>query len=109
MKLTDKEMEIMGVLWGTGVPMTASEIIEASENRTWKENSIYIIMNTLIKKGAVVLAHYKPTNTKTARAYGPALTSEEYAVSYIGSARETGVHIDIQKLIERLMDSENEG
>lgn len=60
--------------------MTATEIIEASNNRTWKENSMYILMNTLIKKGAVLPDKHKPTPTKNARAYKSTLTLEEYTV-----------------------------
>jgi len=106
MKLTEKEMEIMVVLWGNGIPMTTTEIVEASNNRTWKETSIFSIMNTLIKKGAVVIARHKPTITKNARAYKPALTAEEYMVANIGSARETGMHLDIPTLIECLKKAE---
>lgn len=106
MKLTDKELEIMAVLWGSGSPMTATEIIEASNNRTWKENSIYILMNTLIKKGAVLQGKHKPTITKNARAYEPALTSEEYTVMCIKNVQSTGVRVDIHRLIEHLMEAE---
>lgn len=102
MKLTDKEMEIMSVMWSSDVPLTATEIVEASSNRTWKENSIYIIMNTLIKKGAVSLSHRKPTATNTARAYKPTITAEEYAVRYIASVIDSGVRIDVRELIEQL-------
>jgi len=83
MKLTDKEVEVMVVLWDSSHPMTATEIIETSNNRTWKERSIYTILNTLIKKGAAILTSYKPTMTNAARAYAPAITSDEYMVKHI--------------------------
>ena len=101
MKLTDKELEIMSVLWESEDPLTATEIIEASDNRTWKESSIYIIMNTLIKKGAVLLALHKPTITNNARAYAPTITMEEYTLAYI---KQTGLNLDISALIKCLMD-----
>jgi predicted transcriptional regulator len=106
MRLTDKEMEIMAVLWKSKIPLTASEIIESSGNRTWKENSIYIIMNSLLKKEAVKLALYKPTNTNNARAYEPTLTSEEYMAANIGSVRKTGINVDIKTLIKHLKEAE---
>ena len=102
MKLTDKELQIMAVLWDSELPMTASEIIEASNNRTWKEASIYIIMSTLIKKGAIVLTHHKSTSTNSARAYRPALTSAECTALYINGVTESGIHIDINELIKHL-------
>jgi len=103
MKLTDKEIEIMTVLWGSKTPMTAVEIIEASNDSTWKEGSIYGIMKSLIKKGAAVLAMYKPTSSKNAMAYSAAITSEEYTISYI---KQTGMQIDVETLIDRLLEAE---
>ena len=58
MKLTKKELEIMAVLWNRKFPMTATEIIEASINRTWKENSIYIVS-------------VKPTRTSLVAKFNP--------------------------------------
>jgi predicted transcriptional regulator len=104
MRLTDKELEIMAVLWDSKTPMTASEIVEASDNRTWKESSIYIIMKTLIKKGVAVLTHHKSTNTNSARAYKPALSSAECTALYISSVAESGIHIDIDELIKCLKE-----
>jgi len=69
MKLTGKELEIMGLLWRVKKPMTTTEIIEASTDRTWKEGSVFSIMNTLVKKGAVYLQGHKPTVSNHARAY----------------------------------------
>ena len=106
MKLTKKELEIMAVLWNRKFPMTATEIIEASINRTWKENSIYIIMKILIKKGAVILKCHKPTISNTARAYEPIITSEEYAAQSIQILRKSGIRIDTRIFIECLMQME---
>jgi predicted transcriptional regulator len=98
----------MMVLWDSKKPMTATEIINASNSRSWKEASIYIIMNTLLKKGAVVLKCYKPTGSNTARAYEPLITSEDYTFSSVKNIMDTGVRIDISVLVERLM-SESKG
>lgn len=103
MKLTDKEIEIMTVLWGSKTPLTAAEIVDASGDHTWKEGSIYVIMKSLIKKGAAYLATHKPTFSKNAQAFAAAITSEEYAVSYI---KKTGIQIDVNALVEHLLEAE---
>ena len=103
MKLTDKEIEIMTVLWGSKTPLTAAEIIDAAGNCTWKEGSIYVIMKSLIKKGAAYLAARKPTASKNAMAYAAAISSEEYTVAYI---KKTGIEIDVNALIEQLLELE---
>ncbi|MCL2047115.1 MAG: BlaI/MecI/CopY family transcriptional regulator [Defluviitaleaceae bacterium] len=104
MRLTNKEMEIMVVLWGSEDALTAAEIIELSENRTWKDASIYIIMTTLLKKGAVIMPHHKPTATNTARAYKPLVTSEEYISRTVAALMKKGVKVSIPILVEKLSD-----
>ncbi|MCL2356088.1 MAG: BlaI/MecI/CopY family transcriptional regulator [Defluviitaleaceae bacterium] len=103
MKLTSKELEIMSVLWNSKISLTASEIVEASVGRTWKEGSIYIFLGMLEKKGAIAPSVMRPSTTKSARTYKPTLTYEQYTVSYI---RHTGITVDVHKLIEHLLESE---
>jgi len=74
MRLTGKEQEIMTTLWKSKKPLTTAEIVEVSPNRTWHEGSIFAIMKSLLKKGAVVLDAYKPTAGKHARVYKPKIT-----------------------------------
>lgn len=94
----------MSVLWENENPMTAAEIVESSDNPLWKEKSIYIIMNSLLKKGAVEMVFHKPTGTNNARAYTPTLTSEDCIVSIIDSVLETGVKIDLPALAKRILN-----
>jgi predicted transcriptional regulator len=107
MQLTKKELEIMSILWDSKIPMTATEIVEASDNRTWKKGSIFTIINTLIKKGAVVLAHHKPTSTINVRSYRPAITAEEgFLLSMLDWGQSAGVRFDKDVLIESIMKME---
>ena len=102
MKLTNKELEVMAVLWHSKVPMTTTEIINASNNQTWKRDSIFIMMNTLLRKEAVIVKYRKATASNTARAYEPLITSEKYVAQFIGSVQESGIDIDIDTLIQYL-------
>ncbi|MCL1884238.1 MAG: BlaI/MecI/CopY family transcriptional regulator [Defluviitaleaceae bacterium] len=107
MKLTNKEMEIMAILWSNKEPMTTTEIIDSSENRTWKEGSIFGIMKTLVEKGAVVQDKNKPTGTTHARTYKTEISSEEYAVLWLeklerelGQFCKPGIRLDLNAVIE---------
>ena len=100
MHLTSKELEIMALLWDSDVPMTATEIVNASENRSWKQSSIFIILKTLLAKKAVVFSHNKHTVTNVARAYKPGFTAEEYAVSLVCDTEILGKCINMDVLIE---------
>ena len=107
MKLTSKELEVMAVLWDSKTPLTATELTEISANRTWKVNSIYTILNTLVKKGAVELTDYKPTGTINARAYKPIITPAEYALISIKDIQEfgeSGIDIDMDVLLKGIME-----
>ena len=42
--LTKKELEMMNVLWQSETALTASEILKASTNRTWKDKSLHILI-----------------------------------------------------------------
>ena len=53
MELTRSELEIMDVLWESGVPMSRSDLLENSEHKTWKDSSVHILLNGLLQKNAI--------------------------------------------------------
>ena len=53
MELTKSELEIMNVIWGAGRPLTRGEILDLSVDKNWKDNSIHILLNRLLAKGAL--------------------------------------------------------
>ena len=95
----------MVVLWNSELSMTASEIVEATKNKTWKECSVWIIINSLLKKGAIIQALKKPTQTNNARSYQAALTSDDYATSILKGIIKAGVRFDADALLKRLLDT----
>ena len=80
MNLTDKELEIMGVLWRSDSPMTAADIVVASPDRTWQDTSIHIILKTLERKGVVAVDHLVPTSGRWAKAYKAVFTAAQCAL-----------------------------
>ncbi len=48
--LTSKEFEIMKIFWQYDRPLTAAEIIHLSKEKTWSYNSLYPLLNKLLKK-----------------------------------------------------------
>ena len=45
--LTNNELEIMELLWTQGRPLSRTEIIELTPERSWSSKSIHIILNKL--------------------------------------------------------------
>ena len=99
MKLTDKELELMQVLWERGASMTTFEIITASPERTWKDASIHVMLRTLQTKGAVVLEDFVPSTGRPSGTYKATLTLEEYALLQM-----KGHSVDIGKLFAALIN-----
>ena len=112
MNLTAKEREVMFVLWERNAPMTAAEICEASQDKTWRETSIYSMMNSLVAKGAVIMCQLRPTNTKRVRVYKFNHTFEEYmaenvAGTYKSSRLEKPFDIEkFVKVVKKIMKEE---
>lgn len=87
MELTRSEMEIMDVLWGSSVPLSRADLLERSEEKTWKDSSVHILLNGLLQKGAIQEAGLVKRSKTYGRVFAPTLTREEYFAATIFSHR----------------------
>lgn len=78
MELTKSEMQIMDVLWASDVPLSRSDLLERSEEKTWKDSSVHILLNGLLAKGAIEEAGFVKRSKTYGRTFVPKLTREEY-------------------------------
>ena len=85
MQLTKSEMEIMDVLWDSDKPLSRSDLLDRSEEKTWKDSSVHILLNGLLQKGAIQEAGLVKRSKTYGRVFLPALTREEYFASTIFS------------------------
>ena len=44
MRLTKSELEIMEVLWAADEPLCRADIIARSQDKTWKDSSVHILL-----------------------------------------------------------------
>lgn len=79
-RLTKSENEIMELLWSEGRPLSRSEIIDLTPDRTWKPASIHILLNSMLDKGAIEVAGFVQSTKNYARTFSPTVTADEYAV-----------------------------
>ena len=79
-RITNSEMQILEVLWDEGEALTSSEIVEVSDDRTWKSSSVHLLLNSLLKKNFVRVAGFKKTTKNYARTFKPTMTKEKYFV-----------------------------
>ena len=78
MELTKSELEIMNVIWSAGRPLTRGEILDLSGDKNWKDNSIHILLNRLLAKGAVAEGGFARSGKSYGRLYEAAITGEAY-------------------------------
>ena len=83
MELTKSEMEIMDVLWGAQKPLSRSDLLEHSEEKSWKDSSVHILLNGLLQKGAIREAGVVKRSKTYGRTFAPTLTREEYFATTI--------------------------
>ena len=83
MELTRSEMEIMDVMWESGVPMSRADLLAHSEEKTWKDSSVHILLNGLLQKGAIQEAGLVKRIKTYGRVFVPTMTREEYFASTI--------------------------
>lgn len=82
-RITNSEMQILEVLWDEGEALTSSEIVEVSDDRTWKSSSVHLLLNSLLKKNFVRVAGFKKTTKNYARTFEPSMTREEYSMKQL--------------------------
>ncbi len=102
MELTKSELQIMDVLWASDVPLSRSDLLEHSEEKTWKDSSVHILLNGLLGKGAIQEAGFVKRSKTYGRTFVPALTREEYFATTIFSHSHKPQFVGLMKaLLER--------
>ena len=104
MELTKSEMEIMDVLWESDQPLSRSDLLERSEEKTWKDSSIHILLNGLLQKGAIREAGLVKRSKTYGRVFSPTMSREEYFAATIFSHRHKP---DIVGLFDALLQRED--
>ena len=87
MELTKSELEIMDVLWNAGEPLSRADLLERSEEKSWKDSSVHILINGLLAKNAIREAGFVKRSKTYGRVFAPNLTREEYFATTVFSHR----------------------
>ena len=98
MYLTKNEIEIMDVLWHEDRALSRGEILSlSSDDKTWMDSSIHILLNSMLRKGAIKEAGFVKCGKTCGRVYEAALSCEEYYASTLTSTKKVP---EISKLLE---------
>ena len=98
MYLTKNEIEIMDVLWREDRALSRGEILSlSSDDKTWMDSSVHILLNSMLRKGAIKEAGFVKCGKTCGRVYEAALSCEEYYASTLTSTKKVP---EISKLLE---------
>lgn len=100
MELTKSEMQIMDVLWESGEPLSRADLLERSQDKTWKDSSVHILLNGMLNKGVIREAGFVKRSKTYGRTFLPTLSREEYFAETVFSHR---FKPDLVELIRALL------
>ena len=103
MELTRSELEIMNVIWTAGRPLTRGEILEQSVDKSWKNNSVHILLNRLLAKGAIAEGGFARSGKSYGRLYEQQISGEEYYAENVFSVSAD----KLDMLFDALLKSKN--
>lgn len=86
--LTKSEEEILNLLWKENRPLTSTEIVNLSVERSWKKSYIHLLISSLLKKGVIKIDGFVKTTKNYARTFVPLMTKEEYAIKQFTNSCE---------------------
>ncbi|MDO5714361.1 MAG: BlaI/MecI/CopY family transcriptional regulator [Tissierellia bacterium] len=79
-EFSPNEKQILDTLWREGRPLSRSEIIELTPNKTWKDSSIHILLNQLMDKKAIEVEGFTRTGKTYGRTYQPLLKKADFDI-----------------------------
>lgn len=104
MELTKSELEIMDVLWASDTPLSRSDFLERSEEKSWKDSSVHILLNGLLRKKAIREVGFIKCGKTYGRTFAPMLTREEYFATTIFSHRHKPQIVGLMEALLRRKD-----
>ena len=105
--LAKSEHEIMNLLWHVDRPLTASEIIEQSTDKTWKDSYIHLLINSLLDKGMIRAEGFAKTTKNYARTFVAAVSEEAYAVQQIAGRKPLST-LSVVSIVSALVEQAEE-
>lgn len=105
--LTTSEKEIMELLWKVQRPLSGTEIVSLSDNKSWKESYIHLLINSLMKKEMIKIDGFVKTTKNYARTFVPTMSEQEYAVRQIttsGTFKTQYIPFIVNSLLKQVSD-----
>ena len=99
-KLTNRELEVMQVLWDSDQPLAATDIPE--RNSSLNLSTVQVALRKLMEKSYIKVADIVYHNTVLTRVYEPVLTQEDYMIDYLKASS-----LNAESIVASLVKKEN--
>lgn len=76
--MTKSEKQIMDLLWSVDEPLSCTEIIKLSGEKTWKDSYVHSLIKSLMNKDIVQIGSFELVSRSYARKFTPKLSKEQY-------------------------------
>lgn len=103
--LSEKEKEIMLVLWQVNEPLTASSIAENGD--ALSINTVQALTRNLLKKNYIEVADIVFSGTVLSRRYRPLLSAEAYASENLEIIRNNSQNFSTLNFIDHLIKEDD--
>lgn len=82
--MTNKEYEILCVIWSEGRALSAADILDNINDKTWKDSTIHSLLNKMLKNGLVFVDGVERTSQNSySRLFNTKLNMEDYMSTHI--------------------------
>ncbi|OCN01456.1 hypothetical protein A7X67_02510 [Clostridium sp. W14A] len=110
-KLTNRELQIMQILWKSDKSLTATEISELTGDNNFSIFSVQNTIKSLLSKKVIEVSSYTKVYKTNAREYKPLLSANDFATMqfthYFDPSKETAIPHLVATLL-KLENTENE-
>lgn len=105
--ITDRDLDILRIMWEHCDSMTASEICKQDESLSM--NTVQAVLRKLLKEKFIAVADIVYSGTVLSRSYKTVITEEEFAVKQMTlDYKEYGRNLDKSSLVAALLDIETD-
>lgn len=102
--LTDREMDILNILWSSESPLIASEI--ANNDPSLTINTIQVVLRNLLNKKLIEVADIVYSGTVLCRSYRPTAESKDFTLQKFITEFNNMKSITTPRLVASLLEHE---
>nr|WP_314459819.1 BlaI/MecI/CopY family transcriptional regulator [uncultured Clostridium sp.] len=103
-KISEREKDVMTILWHNDKPLTASAITEKKAGLSI--NTVQAVLRSLLKKQFIKVAEIVYSGTVLTRSYQPIITAEEYATDQLQALRLNTLNFSTLNFIDDLLNND---